>query len=58
MFTKPEVCIKDEFKEIANAIPFKHFVHVNSDVDLYARFHFFYVFTVTKRNLFLEETFS
>ena len=34
MFTKPEVCIKDEFREIANEIPFKHFVHVNSDVDL------------------------
>ena len=33
MSTKPEIC-KDEFKEITNEIPFKHFVHVNSDVDL------------------------
>ena len=34
MSTKPEICAKDKFKEIANEILFKHFVHVNSDVVL------------------------
>ena len=29
-----EICTKDEFLEIENEIPFKHFVHVNYDVDL------------------------
>ena len=31
MPTKPEICTKEEFKEIQNEISFKHFVHVNSD---------------------------
>ena len=34
MSTKPEICTKDEFEEIETEIPLKHFVHVNSDVDL------------------------
>ena len=34
MSTKPEICTKDEFEETENEISFKHFVHVNSDVDL------------------------